>query len=798
MIKRYGIPGQRQHGVDIFDPTYTAPFHAAQCKLREAHKGFRAKELRAEVDEAKHFTPKLGHYAIVTTAKIPTETDDELIAINKEHSKNGLFVVEIIKYDDLAESFPQVVVARLPVSFDASSNQISELSEIKVKLDTLLEHSPAGGPGDEVSDALKDVTAKRYSTAYQELTRIREKRWDKLTLVQRYDVTANLAVCSIALNEPLRAAKLFLEAVQFKPNDERARTNVALAHALNDSPDEAHSLAWELMQEFPASARAAALWVSTAPRNVGLSDLEGKLSSGLLEEPEVNVALGYRALLDDHLQQAKEYATRASSKALADSRTWMLLGAVLLRMEIDPGIALEPRLLTQEKRQRLLDAKAATDKAVETARGDNSLSLLVSALVQRSNVRECLGDSEGREADIREAQDIDPNRADVVRNYGALLIGRGQLDEAIKALKSISLLDEDRDYGTRYILGTLLSQRKGDGDIREAVSLFITVAKAETLVTPGLRSHVLQRCIELWDDSELEATLRTVKEVQLDDVERGVLECRVLMRKANLEGAKVRASNIIGAIPASILDHSTLRLSELLSDLEMYREAFPFWQRVTDKPEVLPLLHRRFLESAYYAGEDSSFIDRCELLRIAGLADPNLVHAEIDVLEKYDVEACVEILKEYLGTHPDDLETRLRLSVAGYHLNRPDLIYTSSDSIPDVQTVRPQLGLAAVQIQKMRGSPQIALEYAYTLARLHPADPDAQRAMLFALHPFGPKPDVPNPMPTVTADSSVEYLETGEASSQWITIEGSNIPVREFPCVAPESRLASLDYSRSL
>jgi hypothetical protein len=121
--------------------SYTAPFHAAQCKLREAHKNFRAKELRAEVDEAKQFTPKLGHYAIVTTAKISTETDDELVTINNEHSKNGLFVVEIIKYDDLAESFPQVVLSRLPTPLDASANQISELSEIKVKLDTLLEHS---------------------------------------------------------------------------------------------------------------------------------------------------------------------------------------------------------------------------------------------------------------------------------------------------------------------------------------------------------------------------------------------------------------------------------------------------------------------------------------------------------------------------------------------------------------------------------------------------------------------------------------------------------------------------------
>jgi Flp pilus assembly protein TadD len=513
MLKRYGIPGQRQYGVDIIDPTYASPFYGAQCKLREAHKNFRAKELRDEVNEAKQFTPKLDHYAIVTTAKIPTETDNELIAINKEHGDQGLFVVEIIKYDDLARQFSQVIYAatecRSPIHADTSTSQIgADLSDIKVKLDTLLENAAAGAPQDDISDAVKDVAAKKYAIAHRELIRIREKRWDKLSDLQKYDVAANLAVCSIALNEPSKAATLFFEAVEFKPTDERARTNVALAHALNESFDKANALASELMQEFPLSPRVAALWVSTAHRDTGLADLESRVS-GLLEDVEVNVALGYRALFRDELDKAEGYAKRATSNTSADSRAWLLLGVVLIRKEIEAnlGTDIDPPLMTQERRHQLSAAKAALDQAVDMARRDSSLPLLVGSLVQRSIAKELLGDAEGRAIDAEEAHSIDPTRVDVKRTYAALLAKRGDANGAITILKSIA--PHEHDHGTKYMLGLLLSQRKGDGDIQEAVTLFRTVSDGDGFVPPGLRSQLLHLCIALGDRSDLDGTLNS-------------------------------------------------------------------------------------------------------------------------------------------------------------------------------------------------------------------------------------------------------------------------------------------------
>jgi tetratricopeptide (TPR) repeat protein len=793
LMKRYGIPGQRQHGVDIVDPTFTTPFHAAQCKLRESHKLFRGKELRAEVDAAKQFTPKLDHYAIITTAKIPTETDDELIIINREHSQDGLFTVEIIKYDTLAASFPHVVLGTLklglPVQADTSALQIgSHLSDIKVRLDTLLERSPGVTPNDDIEEALKDARAKNYTAAQCELARLREKGWDTLTNLQKYDVTANLAICCIALNEPFRAAELFLEAVKLKPNDERARTNVILAYALKECTDKAHSIAAELMQEFPASTRVAALWISTAPRNAKLQDLESRLTDTLVEDLEVTVALGYAALFDDNLDRAEEYARHATSKAAGDPRAWLLFGVVLVKKEIDISVGIDAKLVSPQQHKRLADAKEALDNAVNSARTDNSLPLLVSALVQRSNVNELLGDSQGRKADIHEAFNIDSTRVDVKRNYAVLQASEGDTRAAIATFRSIPATHHD--HGTRYLLGLLLAQRRNPGDKEEAILLFRAIGTTPGPVPPGLRSHVLHLCIELGDPVDLELNASAITDNEyLDDVERQVLECRVLIKKGDVAGAKVRISQLLQALPQSPADHSLLRLCEMLSDLKMYREAFPFWDKITARTEVPEMLHRRFLEAAYYSGEDDSFIKRCDLLRRTGLADSTILHAEVDVLEKYDIESCIDILKEFVHAHPDDVETSLRLSVFGYRLGRADLIDTSASRMPDVQTVRPDVGLTVVKLQKMCGDPTYALEYAYVLARLHPGNPDAQRAMLFALHPFGPKPIIQEPH-LVTRDTSIQYREDGSSPPEWLTIESCENPPRIFPSIAPESQLA--------
>jgi hypothetical protein len=71
--------------VDIIDLSGQDPLRAAQCKLHEEGKPITEDEIRAEVEKAKHFTPPLGLYLILTTAKGNKSIHDTVIAMNRVH-----------------------------------------------------------------------------------------------------------------------------------------------------------------------------------------------------------------------------------------------------------------------------------------------------------------------------------------------------------------------------------------------------------------------------------------------------------------------------------------------------------------------------------------------------------------------------------------------------------------------------------------------------------------------------------------------------------------------------------------
>jgi len=94
-LETFGKRGERQYGIDILDLSGETPVHAAQCKLKEEHKSLQPGEIQTEVDEAKKFPTPLGKYAILTTAKVSTQSQMKVRDINQTHKAQGLFEVEL-------------------------------------------------------------------------------------------------------------------------------------------------------------------------------------------------------------------------------------------------------------------------------------------------------------------------------------------------------------------------------------------------------------------------------------------------------------------------------------------------------------------------------------------------------------------------------------------------------------------------------------------------------------------------------------------------------------------------------
>jgi len=109
----YAQRGEEQFGIDILDLGGKEPLSAAQCKLHEPWKSIPPAEIRKEVEKAERFHRALGRYAILTSAKASRKAHEEVLKINQEHRRRGLFRVELMtwgkienlvdQYDDIKE-----------------------------------------------------------------------------------------------------------------------------------------------------------------------------------------------------------------------------------------------------------------------------------------------------------------------------------------------------------------------------------------------------------------------------------------------------------------------------------------------------------------------------------------------------------------------------------------------------------------------------------------------------------------------------------------------------------------------
>ena len=122
--KKNGRQGQTQHGVDIYG-RYNNKWAGVQCKGKDNYsdKNLTEKEIRAEVEKAKKFTPKLSEFTIATSGQKDAKIDEVERAITEEHINKELFSVHVWNWVDILErlnDFPNVIKKYYPQFIDNS------------------------------------------------------------------------------------------------------------------------------------------------------------------------------------------------------------------------------------------------------------------------------------------------------------------------------------------------------------------------------------------------------------------------------------------------------------------------------------------------------------------------------------------------------------------------------------------------------------------------------------------------------------------------------------------------------
>ncbi len=293
--QKNGRQGQQQAGTDVYG-RFKQKWHGVQCKGKYTLWGAQVteKELRDEISKALDFAPSLSHWILATTA--PKDSTIEQVArqISDDHSRRGLFTVQVMGWDDLVSliaEHPDVIEKHYPGQ--APSNQL-----IRIKLEELalgqgqsaqqqtqiielvsqvLTRLPIVDPGagspvdpDDIKlqaqiDSARDlIRSGQPRTALSILKRLAENHWERATARAKFRLFTNQGAAEYNLGNLNEAAELFVKAEPFGDGDPLARANFVLALILRGDMQEARSHADAVLKNDPNNTLVAPLRVLAA------------------------------------------------------------------------------------------------------------------------------------------------------------------------------------------------------------------------------------------------------------------------------------------------------------------------------------------------------------------------------------------------------------------------------------------------------------------------------------------------------------------------------------------------------
>ena len=790
-LRLYAARGQAQYGVDMVDTEGNEPLKAAQCKLHEEGIVTTPKEVKEEVCRAKGFHPPLGRYAILTTGKVRKEVHDLIININQEHRKKNLFIVQIFDWaniEGLLDTYPEVhswyegspgidkMIGGLYSKLDAvqQSNKINSM-DLEVYRDDQI-HA-------EIEEARDHLIKGDSQVAKILFLQLKRKKWERMSPEHKFRILSGLANVELLASNLKKAADLFFQAKDHHPDDELAQTNEARAYFLLGEKARAYERAIELRRQYPDSATIVSICVLSAPDQESIESIEKEIPQKLLENEEVIAAMSERAWADDNFERAEKLAKAGIDSGSQEPILFLLLGKIILQSEILGSQGLYGAMSSYDL-GRIRGAEDALGTAIDLGKNSKKRQyahLPLEALLDRISTRLILNKEELAKEDLEEALEISPKNPQTLVAQAEILRRDSRTVEAIDVLRHIE--PQELSPQGQLLLAVLLIERGDAGDLPNAFDLVSKVATSEHEIPRGLREDSIDIAFQaLAKNDNLEACREVLSQVPQDSISP-VAHLALTGKLSLLEGHQGKASKCADDARALVNKRTNAydlrRLAILLSELSRHADALPLWQRIS-APDSLSTDTKNLLVCASHLARHEVLLETLRNLRKAGQIDRELLDHELRLLEMYDTEKAILVLNEEIAKRPQDKELKLRRSWLGLSQDRDDLVDKDPGNVPDSSETEPTKALQAVHVLKAIGKEKKAVLYAYEIIRRNFRDPDAHRAIMVALGPFGREVNIEDPT-SVGVDTAVCYQEQGTTNHHWIIIEKNPDPNSQLP-----------------
>lgn len=758
-LTRYGHRGERQHGVDLWDAAGVQPVRAVQCKHHALHKTLPPAELQAEVERAKAFPHKFDHLFVLTSAKRSTATQDAETEINQRHTTQGLFTVHVWFWDDIErviDNYPEIQ-QRLGMT---SPHALTEL------LSGVVATAPnlAGDFGDRSADIKKLIARGRLDDAQEAIERLKMRSWHQLLPIQQARILTHEAVVHANTADQAAAARLLLKARDLAPDDEHTNANSVLAYEwLADQPS-ADRAAEQVVDRFPNSAAARAVWVRTRAKAGKLDETVDELPAWAKASTEVAVAVAEGYLQTGNVEAAERWARAAVACEIADPELWCRVGQTWLGGMMR-GARPEWKPPTSDEAEELVGVLA---KGVECAK-ENRADTCAAECLRLAAIAQSLV---GRVADAERlfAEAFEFHASDELRlAYTRFLLTTGQNG---KALQHASRTKHGGEVGR--LLHAISLWLAGTGDEREQATAALTEIALDDALDTSTRSEALGFAVESLVSSQ-----------RFDEAERILAMCgslptraanatllaRVRMERGQTESARTLALEALANLKGGEAPEVLRLLALILTSVGLRAQALELWLQLVPNDRLEDDTYRLF-QLAMQLRRDDVVLSRAARLREVGIYDERILDAELSLLERYDADRCLDVLMSALALRPTDPMLLLRRSLVGIRANRPELVCADVSLLPSAEDVTPEIGRFVVGVMLHAGQRRHAVDYAYELVRRNYRNLHAHAALRESLLLAKGEIDLGDHS-AVQADSAVEVREQGDGV-RWLVLTGAD------------------------
>lgn len=787
--KRNGRKGQSQCGVDVFGlPAEEKQYEGLQAKAYT--KPLTTAELQHEIDEAKKFTPPLRKLIIAYTGPRDATSQAYVRQINLDHRASHMFSVSLISWEDIKQlvqthwvpSCPDLVEKYFEVATTSGallaglteavetavtrtiSNSASSMAIVDVLPHVLnQEHYHV-----ELNYARKLVNEAKPQQALAYLSSCWERMWNDAKAAVRYRLLHYKGCTNCLLENSTEAGRLFVEAVQYNPDDDMALAFAALGALMLEDNENAARYASQALARNPSNGKAYATLVHTLDESLPFETLVETVPEAYRRLPEAANALANLARSKGLMPEAEQWCRLAIEQ---DRENWAdphgVLGEILMQRALADGPLLPSVGISGTKREQMEEAEAAFTSAWERVAATEINSTRTSWLINRGAIRLLLGRPMDASEDFDAALRLNPGDPMLILRRAHLAVQEGETAQAIALLQRVPLSPENADLA--LMLAELLVEVDQYDDAARTLDRLLTteVTQAAALSAERIRLRIAINRKD-WPRAQQRYTdLRSKHPDNTDVMVDGAWLFRLIGdRQSGLALLTEATSLLVAAGPATqhILAMEWYEYGE-------FREAARFYGKLADLDVDSPLT-RRLLLCFYYSADLGEALGLAQ--RMISLHGPLPVFSPVAVAvldEAGDLQNAKRIAEDYLALFPNDFDIRLRLASVLQRSGDTEGVDAFLDSPINIGSLTMPTALRIASLYAYRIRLKQALQVAYEVRRQHFGESEAHAfyVSLFLEASKDSHEDDPAAM-CVGVDTAV-CLRDDEGKDEWHIIE---------------------------